>query len=291
MTSTLLSDLASVFKLRIGLAIALAALGGLAIQPGPLPKAWQIVAITLSVLLASFAAGAFNQYWERDLDARMARTHNRPFVSGRLRAGPLWLVAMAGLLCGGLALAWLSANRWSAVYVFAGAFTYGIVYTLWLKRRSALNIVVGGAAGSFAVLAGAAAVEPALSPSALILAVVLFLWTPPHFWSLALAARDQYAAAGVPMLPVVVGARRCAQVILAHTAALTLLALVPIAFGMGLIYAGFAVAGGLWFGIASLRLVIRPDTRNALRNFHASLGQLLLLLTGIGLERLSGGVP
>ncbi len=291
MTRTLLSDLASVFKLRIGIAITLSALGGLAIQPGPVPETWQIVAVALSVLLASSAAGAFNQYVERDLDARMARTRSRPFVTGRLRAGPLWLLVMGAMLAMGLALAFLAANVWSAAYVFAGAFTYGIVYTVWLKRRTWLNIVVGGAAGSFAVLAGAAAVDPAPGPSALILALVLFLWTPPHFWSLALAARDQYAGAGVPMLPVVVGERRCAQVILAHTAALALLALLPLAFGMGPVYAVFAVAGGLWFGIESVRLVTRPDRRQAIRNFLASLGQLVLLLTGIGLERLLEAVP
>lgn len=291
MTKMLLSDLVSVFKLRIGIAITLSALGGLAIQPGPLPETWQIVAVALSVLLASSAAGAFNQYAEREVDARMARTRNRPFVTGRLRAGPLWLVVMAGMLAAGLLLAIYAANVWSAVYVFAGAFTYGIVYTVWLKRRTWLNIVIGGAAGSFAVLAGAAAVDPGLGPCALILALVLFLWTPPHFWSLALAARDQYAAAGVPMLPVVVGERRCAQVILAHTLALGLLALLPLAFGMGPVYGLFALAGGLWFGLESLRLVGRPDRRQAIRNFLASLGQLVLLLTGIGLERLMGAAP
>jgi protoheme IX farnesyltransferase len=290
-TKTLVSDLVSVFKLRIGIAITLSALGGLAIQPGPVPETWQIVAVALSVLLASSAAGAFNQYAERDLDARMVRTRNRPFVAGRLRPGPLWLLAMGGMLAVALALAFLAANAWSAVYVFAGAFTYGIVYTVWLKRRTWLNIVVGGAAGSFAVLAGAAAVDPALGPRALVLALVLFLWTPPHFWSLALAARDQYAAAGVPMLPVVVGGRRCAQVILAHTVALALLALVPLAFGMGPVCAVFALAGGLWFGIESLRLVLRPERRQAVRNFLASLGQLVLLLAGIGLERLPGAGP
>lgn len=291
MTATLLSDLASVFKLRIGVAITLSALGGLAIQPGPLPDAWRIVVVALSVLLASSAAGAFNQYAERELDARMVRTRNRPFVTGRLRAGPLWLLVVGGMLAAALLLALLAANAWSAVCVFAGAFTYGVVYTVWLKRRTWLNIVVGGAAGSFAVLAGAAAVDPGLGLSALVLALVLFLWTPPHFWSLALAARDQYAEAGVPMLPVVVGERRCAQVILAHTVALALLALLPVAFGMGPVYAAFALAGGLWFGVESLRLVARPDRRRAIRNFLASLGQLVLLLTGIGLERLLGAGP
>jgi heme o synthase len=164
--------------------------------------------------------------------------------------------------------------------VFLGAFVYGVVYTVWLKRRSWTNIVIGGLAGSFAVLAGAAAVDPGLAPTPLILAVVLFLWTPPHFWSLATALHKDYAAAGVPMLPVVIGDGAAAWVILGHTVTLCLLALVPIWYGMGWIYLAGAGAGGAYFTWRSVELVRRPCPPVAMRNFAASLVQLTLLLAG-----------
>jgi protoheme IX farnesyltransferase len=266
------------FKLRIGFAIMLCALAGIAITPGAAPSAGQITALALAVLLASAAAGAFNQYAERDLDVRMRRTRARPFVTGRLRAGPRWLVGLATLLLVAVLLAVAATNLHAALYTFLGAFVYGVVYTLWLKRRTWLNIVIGGLAGSFAVLAGAAAVDPQIAPAPLVLAVVLFLWTPPHFWSLALAYRDDYAAAGVPMLPVVVGGHRAARVIFAHTVSLVLLSLLPFAYGAGWLYLAGAVTGGAWFVWTSYQLTRCPDRVHAIRNFHASLGQLGLLL-------------
>jgi protoheme IX farnesyltransferase len=153
-----------------------------------------------------------------------------------------------------------------------------VAYTVWLKRRTWLNIVIGGLAGSFAVLAGAAAVDPALGAVPLILALVLFLWTPPHFWSLAIAYRKDYEAARVPMLPVVIGDARGAQVILLHTMLLVTASLVPAFLGMGRVYLAGAAAGGAWFLITSWRLVRHPGPRAAMTNFHASLGQLSLLL-------------
>ena len=177
------------------------------------------------------------------------------------------------------------------MHVFLGAFVYGVVYTVWLKRRSWTNIVVGGLAGSFAVLAGAAAVDPDLAPAPLILAVVLFLWTPPHFWSLATALHKDYAAAGVPMLPVVIGDGAAAWVILGHTVTLSLLALVPFWFGLGWIYLCSAAAGGAYFTWRSIELVRRPGPPTAMRNFAASLVQLTLLLAGAISDSLLLGAP
>jgi protoheme IX farnesyltransferase len=268
----------SVFKLRIGFAIMLCALAGIAVAPGAAPDAWRILVLALAVLMSSAAAGAFNQYVERDLDARMQRTRSRPFVTGRFRAGWRWLAAIGLILAVAVAGAALATNSFAALNVFLGAFTYGVVYTVWLKRRTWLNIVLGGLAGSFAVLAGATAVDPGLAPEPVILAVVLFLWTPPHFWSLAFAYRKDYAAAGVPMLPVVVSDSRAAWIILMHTLPLVLLSLLPAALGMGWIYLAGAAAGGVWFLRASVRFARRPSTRRAMQNFHASLGQLSLLL-------------
>ncbi len=268
----------SVFKLRIGLAIMLCALGGLAVTPGPGLEAWKIVVLALAVLMSAASAGAFNQYVERDLDARMARTRNRPFVTGVFKAGPLWLGIILGTLALAVAVAAWTFNAAVALHVFLGAFTYGVVYTIWLKNRTWLNIVLGGLAGSFAVLAGASAVNPELSAAPIVLAVVLFLWTPPHFWSLATALHKEYAAARVPMLPVVVGDALAAKVILAHTVVLVLLSLVPAVLGMGWIYLAGAAIGGGYFVLKSVRLVIDPGPKAAMTNFFASLVQLGLLL-------------
>jgi protoheme IX farnesyltransferase len=153
-----------------------------------------------------------------------------------------------------------------------------VVYTLWLKRRTHWNIVIGGLAGSFAVLAGAAAADPLPGPQAWLLALVLFLWTPPHFWSLAIANRGDYAGAGVPMLPVVVGDARAARIVFASTAALVAASLLPLACGAGWIYGLGAVGGGAWFLRQSWRLARAPSRPTALGCFFASLVQLSALL-------------
>ena len=277
-------QLLSVFKLRIGVAIMLTALAGLAVTPGPAPQAWQILVLALAVLVSSASAGAFNQYVERDLDARMRRTRERPFVTGRFSASGYWLMVIAVLLLVAVAGAALALNVAAALYVFLGAFVYGVVYTVWLKRRTWLNIVIGGLAGSFAVLAGAAAVDPGLAPAPVILAIVLFLWTPPHFWSLAFVCQKDYAAVGVPMLPVVVGDRTAARVILAHTVALVALSLLPAAYGLGWLYLTGAALGGAYFVRASVRLVRNPSRATAMANFHASLLQLSLVLLAAMLD-------
>jgi protoheme IX farnesyltransferase len=280
----MLGLLYSVFKLRIGVAIMLTALAGLAVTPGQAPATWQVIVLALAVLLSSASAGAFNHYIERDLDARMQRTRKRPFVTGRFHANGYWLVGIIALLLFAVTAAALALNVVAALYVFLGAFVYGVVYTVWLKRRTWLNIVLGGLAGTFAVLAGAAAVDPGLAPAPVILAVVLFLWTPPHFWSLAMVYQKDYAAAEVPMLPVVVGSRIAARVIFAHTALLVTLSLLPVAFGLGWIYLVGAATGGMYFLLASLRLMAAPTAKAAMVNFRASLLQLSLLLTGAMLD-------
>lgn len=279
-----MGDVLNLFKLRIGVAIAIAAAAGLAAERGATPGAWQAAVVILAVLLSSAAAGAFNQYVERDLDCRMARTRNRPFVTGSLRHGPVWLWLIGGLSAAAVLAATVAANAVAALYVFLGAFTYAVVYTVWLKRRTWWNIVVGGLAGSFAVLAGAAAVSPVPGPEALALAVVLFLWTPPHFWSLAIACRADYERAGVPMLPVVVGDARAARAIFAGAALLVCASLVPAIVGLGPTYLVCAATGGSWFLIKCWRLLLRPDRATALSSFRASLVQLCAVLAGAILD-------
>lgn len=274
----------NVFKLRIGLVIALAALGGMAITPGDSLPAWKILILSLTVLMGSAAAGAFNQYSERDMDAKMLRTKNRPFVTGFFKHSPKWLAIIGLLLLTAVATATFALNAMVALNIFLGAFTYAIVYTVWLKRRTWLNIVFGGLAGSFAVLAGAAAIDPSFGPLPTLLALVLFLWTPPHFWSLAIAYREQYATAGVPMLPVVKGDRKAARIILGHTILLVLVSLMPIYYGLGWIYLTGAVAGGTYFLVRSVQLVRNPTKKTAMTNFFASMLQLSLLLFALMLE-------
>lgn len=277
------------FKLRIGAVIAFTALAGLAVTPGRGVAWWEITLLGLSVLIASAAAGAFNQYYEADLDRRMRRTRGRPFATGALRAGPGWLALIMLMVGGAVVATALALNLDAAFYVFLGAFFYAVVYTVWLKRRTWLNIVVGGAAGSFAVLAGAAAVTPQLDAIAIVFAAMLFLWTPSHFWCLAIACREDYAAAGVPMLPVLIGNARTARVILSNTVALVATSLTPLAFGMGWIYAVGAASGGAFFLARNLALVRHPDRASAMRCFHASLAQLTLVLASAMLDRTIAG--
>lgn len=279
-------DVLGVFKLRIGMMIMITALAGLAVTPGQSLSVFQWLVLAISVFLSSASAGAFNQYYEYDSDRLMARTRTRAFVTGSLAHSPIWLVIIAALLFGSVLATWFALNFVSALFVFLGAFFYAIVYTVWLKRTTWLNIVVGGLAGSFAVLAGAAAVDPALGPLPLLLALVLFLWTPPHFWSLAIANEADYRAAGVPMLPVVVGAKRAADVVFISTIALVVASLIPAWFGAGPIYIAGAVLGGAYFLMKAWHLSRAPSRKTALSSFFASLVQLGLLLVAVGIEKI-----
>ena len=274
----------SLLKLRIGVAIAASALAGMAATSGPVLSLWQSAGLAVAVLGASGAAGAFNHYYERDLDQLMRRTRSRPFASGAFRASSWWLVGFLALLVASLALAEATGGTLAAVFVFFGAFTYGVLYTVWLKRRSVWNIVIGGLAGSFAVLAGAAAVDPMPQVVPTVLAIVLFLWTPPHFWSLAAAKGQDYADAGVPMLPIVVPAHAWTLAILGHTAVLVAISLVPLWFGMGLVYGLGAGVGGAIFLWKSVALYHTPTKKAAMANFLASLLQLTLLIAGVLLD-------
>jgi protoheme IX farnesyltransferase len=276
-----ISQVAALLKLRIGVAIAASAIAGMAAATGRAPSMAQTALFGLAVLGGAGAAGAFNHYYERDIDIRMTRTRGRPFATGDLRANACWLLSFGILLSASLALAMATGGAVAAIYVFLGAFTYGVVYTVWMKRKTPWNIIVGGLSGSFAVMAGAAVVDPTPQAVPVVLAVVLFLWTPPHFWSLAAARRDDYAAAGVPMLPVVASDRVWTSAILLHAVALAALSLVPLGLGMGPWYGIAAAAGGGYFVWRSWQLLRKPTGIAAMTNFKASLVQLVLLVAGI----------
>jgi protoheme IX farnesyltransferase len=273
-----------VFKPRIALEIMLAGLAGLVMAGGAGLAAWRLTALAAGIFVAAGAAGALNQLAEHDVDARMSRTRGRPFATGHFAPGVGWYASVIVLGVLGVALVGWSTNAVAAFYVALGALTYGVVYTLWLKRRTWLNIVIGGLAGSFAVLAGAAALDPVPGPAAWIFALVLFLWTPPHFWSLAMYYRQDYAAAGIPMLPVVHGDVVAARAVFAHTIVLVLLSLAPVAWGLGWIYAAGALGGGSYFVHRAWCLLREQTPRNAIRCFLASLLQLGVLLAATLLD-------
>jgi len=274
----LLRQLSNLFKFRIGVVMAITAVVTLLVTPGQAVPAWQVLVLAITVLLAASSAGAFNQYYEIDIDARMRRTVDRPFVTGAFAHSRWWLLLIGAMLLAGVGMAGWLLNGMAALYIFLGAFFYAVVYTVWLKRRTAMNIVIGGASGSFAVLAGAAVVDPRLGPVPVILAIVLFLWTPPHFWSLAIAKHKDYEAVGVPMLPVMVGNATAARAVLANTLLLVGVSALPIFYGLGWLYLFGALAGGGYFVYRSLLLVQDPSPGNGMRAFFASLVQLLLLL-------------
>jgi protoheme IX farnesyltransferase len=276
----------SAAKVRLGFLIMLCALAGFAVTPGDNLTAVQVLVLGVTVLLCSASAGAFNQWYERDIDSMMRRTKTRPFVTGRFSASYYWpgsivLISLFAIL--GLAL---TTNVWAAFYLFLGAFCYGVVYTVWLKRRTWWNVVIGGLAGSFAVLAGAAAVDISIGPAGWIMATVLFLWTPPHFWVLAYACRSDYEKSGVPMLPLLVDDRTTTWVILAHVVALVALSIVPVFYGLSWIYLLGVSAGGIYFLRETIRFHNKPNIPQAWRTFAASIAQLGLMLVTAILDRI-----
>ena len=286
MTASTLKLIYHTAKVRLGFLITACAITGIVVIPNHGLAAWQVFVLGLATLVASSAAGAFNQLYERDLDARMHRTQLRPFVTGRFIVDVQWLSGISIALLLALLAAAVATNWLAALFVFLGAFTYGVVYTVWLKRRTWLNIVIGGFAGSFAILAGSAAAGQVFAPVPVILAAVLFFWTPPHFWALAFACKDDYRAAGIPMLPVVVDDETSTRTILAHAIGVVVLSLVPLWYGMSWVYGVGAVLGGTYFIYACLRLVADPGRRSAWQTFAASIVQLGLLVVAAILDRL-----
>jgi protoheme IX farnesyltransferase len=214
----------------------------------------------------------------------MSRTRHRAFASGALSRSSFWLAAMGALLAMAIGATAFIVNPVAALFIFLGAFFYGVVYTVWLKRRTPLNIVIGGLSGSFAVLAGAAAVDPALGPLPWLLALVLFLWTPPHFWSLAIACQADYAAAGVPMLPVVVGVPRAARIVHVYALLLVAVSLLPMAFGAGPVVLVGASIGGAYFLRKTWALAHAPSRATAMASFFASMVQLSALLAAVAVD-------
>ena len=271
-------------KVRLGFLIMACALAGIAVSPTSSLSSLDVFLVSFAVLLCSSTAGAFNQWYERDIDAVMSRTKNRPFVTRDLEPKTVWNYWFFILSIAALFLTFQIANFEAALFLFAGTFTYGIVYTVWLKRKTWMNIVIGGLAGSFAVLVGSAAAGASFATAPLILSVVLFLWTPPHFWALAIFCKDDYAKASIPMLPLVASNSITVQAIFWHTLVLVLLSFSLIFFGMHWVYLSFAIIGGCYFLYHCIQLMINKTSEWAKKTFFASIIHLGLLLVGAMLD-------
>jgi protoheme IX farnesyltransferase len=284
---TTVKKIIELFKVRISLTITLCAVSGVFIMPHSNSFSLnQFIILIVCTFLSSASSSAFNQFYEKDLDILMPRTSQRPFATGFFKSDSYWLFIFFALLVISLSVAALYLNIATAIYLLLGAIFYGYVYTIVLKRSSIYNIVIGGLAGSFAVLAGSAAVNPMLSVPAIILSLILFLWTPPHFWSLAIAIEEDYAKAKIPMLPNLIGAKSSSYVILSQTILLVIISFVPLLFNMGFIYLSFVLIGGLYFLWKSIILVFETTRKNAMSNFFASFIQLGLLLFACIIEGL-----
>lgn len=284
---TTVKKIIELFKVRISLTITLCAVSGVFIMPHSNSFSLnQFIILIVCTFLSSASSSAFNQFYEKDLDILMPRTSQRPFATGFFKSDSYWLFIFFALLVISLSVAALYLNIATAIYLLLGAIFYGYVYTIVLKRSSIYNIVIGGLAGSFAVLAGSAAVNPMLSVPAIILSLILFLWTPPHFWSLAIAIEEDYAKAKIPMLPNLIGAKSSSYVILSQTILLVIISFVPLLFNMGFIYLSFVLIGSLYFLWKSIILVFETTKKNAMSNFFASFIQLGLLLFACIIEGL-----
>ena len=250
------------------------------------PPVWLMVATLAGGTLAAGGANAINMWHDRDIDALMKRTATRPLVTGLVRPTEALVFAIS-LEVAAFLLLWGTVNLLSAVLAVTATAFYVFVYTLWLKRTSPQNIVIGGAAGAVPVLVGWSAVTGSLGWAPFVLFAVIFVWTPPHFWALAIKYRDDYAAADVPMLPVVADARATGRQIVAYTALLLVvsLAFTPVA-GMGWIYTASAAVLGAAFLFHAVRLLRHSNVHNAMRLFGWSITYVTLLFSAMALDQL-----
>jgi heme o synthase len=287
-------DWIALLKPRVLTLVVFTGLIGLVVAPGHLNVVLAFTAI-LCITVAAGACGAINMWYDRDIDAVMRRTRNRPIPAGRIDPGPALGFGIT-LAAGSVLLMGLAVNIPAALILALSICFYVFVYTMWLKRRTPQNIVIGGAAGAFPPVIGWAAVTGSVDLLPLVLFGIVFIWTPPHFWSLALWANDDYRRAGVPMLPVVAGARETRRQIVLYTLVLVPLTLVPYFMGFsGIIYGGIAALLGaifLWrvYGVMTDRQdptgVSLTGDAPAKRAFKYSVLYLFVLFAALAVDRL-----
>lgn len=247
--------------------------------------AWSLVAITLlGGSLAAGGANAINMYIDRDIDKLMKRTQTRPLVTGLIKPRNALVFAVVLEIIAFLVL-WVGANLLSAILALSAMAFYVFVYSLWLKRTSKQNIVIGGAAGAVPTLVGWAAVTNTVGWSAVWLFVIIFLWTPPHFWALAIRHSDEYRAAKVPMLPAVVSIEKTIRTMVAYTVVLTLVTfvMIPVA-NLGFIYGVTAAVTGVGFIVGTAMLSRRPTEAWSMRVFSFSITYVTLLFGALMLD-------
>jgi protoheme IX farnesyltransferase len=280
----LLADLVALTKPRIVELLVVTGAATAIVAAGGWPGAGPLAAVVIGGGMAGAGAGSINCALEADLDRQMPRTSERPVAAGRL---PARVALVQGIVLNLIAVPFIAmlTNPLAAGFALAGTLWYVFVYTLWLKPRTANNIVIGGLAGSFPPLVGWAAVTGTLGMTPAALAAVIFLWTPPHFWALATLANDEYQAAGIPMLPAVVGSRRAARAMVAYAASALAVSVVPVIVGdLGLLYLGVAVGAGAWF-LGACRSHLRLlHAGTARRVFFGSLGYLGALFVAAALD-------
>ena len=285
------SDYIALLKPRVMSLVIFTALVGLAVAPGHIHPLIGFTAL-LCIAVGAGAAGALNMWYDADVDAVMARTARRPVPRGRVKPGEAYAF---GMTLAGFSVVTLGllVNMVAAALLAFTIFFYVVIYTIWLKRWTSQNIVIGGAAGAFPPMIGWAAVTGSLSPEPLLLFLIIFFWTPPHFWALALVRTDDYARAGIPMLPVVAGETSTRWQILAHTLVLVPLGIAPWPLG----YAGLLY--GLTAGVSGAIMLVlawqvfrerRPAERASKNLFAFSILYLFLLFAVLLVERGWGGL-
>jgi protoheme IX farnesyltransferase len=273
-------------KPRIILLLLVTTVPAMILARRSVPSVWLIAATLAGGTLAAGGANAMNQYLDRDIDEIMRRTRRRPLPSGQIEPRA---ALTFGLALGAVAFVWLAflVNLLSAVLAIAAMAFYVFVYTMWLKRSSPQNIVIGGAAGAMPVLVGWAAVTGRVGLPAAILFAIVFMWTPPHFWALALRYERDYAAAGVPMLPVVAGTKATTRQIVVYSVVLVAVTLALYPFGhMGLIYLASALVLGALFVARAVRLQRTPSPTRRIALFRFSIVYLALLFAAVAVDAL-----
>ena len=239
--------------------------------------------IIVAGTLASAGSSALNHYYDRDIDLKMKRTSQRPIPSGRITASQVLIYGVA-LSCISVIYGYFALNAITAFFIALGIFSYVIIYTAWLKRLNSSNIVIGGIAGSAAAWAGWSAATGSMDLLGFLIGFLVFVWTPSHFWCLAMKIRDDYAQAKVPMLPVVIGMQKTSKYILANTLILIPYSLMISAFGMGLIYTIIAAASGGLMLAYHFKLTKNPTSEFAWKAYKVTAPYLTIIFVAVALD-------
>ena len=250
---------------------------------GPELDTWGLIHIIIAGGLASAGSSALNHYYDRDIDPLMERTSTRPIPSGRIKPNSVLIYGLAvsviSVVYGALAL-----NYVSAFFIALGIFFYVIIYTAWLKRLNSSNIVIGGFAGSAAAMAGWSAATGSMDILGFLIGFLVFVWTPSHFWCLAMKMKDEYSAAKVPMLPVLIGMQKTSKYILINTIILLPYSLMLYAFGMGLVYTAIAAASGGLMLVYHYKLTKEPTSDFAWKAYKVTAPYLTIIFLAVALD-------